>query len=116
MITGDDIRKDIDAVRRALRALDAGPPLEQLPPEGIRDLAAAVDAVRQSTWALLKAQHKVDYVAYIGKVRVDRASDACEDVLSDLRAGAVTQGTPELEVFHATLHELASICRGHDDG
>ncbi len=110
-IDDEEVRRHIEEVRSALNVLVAELPQNDRSAEGVRDLGLAVDNVRQSLWAVLTSQRSGDYASYIGEVRVQRAVDACEDVLSDLYADAMASSTPGLAVFCATLRELAEACR-----
>ena len=109
--TSDDVRARIHQVRAALNALEKSMDRAEQLPEGVRELSRAVDGVRRSIWAVLEAQHTSDYPSYLGRVRVNRATDTCEEVLSDLYASAVAANTPGAEIFRATLREVAHLCK-----
>jgi len=109
-VTSDEIRRRIDAVRSALNVLDASPGVSNHPAEGLRDLAQAVDDLRRSIWAVLEGEHAGDYPSFLGRVRVSRATDLCEDVLSDLYTGTLAPNAPGIEVFRSTLRELKRAC------
>jgi hypothetical protein len=69
----------------------------------LRDLGLAVDNVRKSVWATLSAEYADDYPSFLAKIRVRRANEICQDVLSDLYAETFAPNTSGLEVFRATL-------------
>lgn len=114
-MNNDELRQGIDEIKSALNILDADLTPGGRPLEGVRDLGLAVDNIRRNVWAVLKAEHSGDYHGYLGKTRVRRATETCEDVLSDLYAETIAPNTPGLEVFHATLRELAKACSEIDD-
>lgn len=104
-VTSEEIRKCIDAVRSSLNVLDASSGAGQ-PAEGLRDLTQAVTNLRSSIWAVLEGEHAGDYDAFLARVRVSRATDLCEEVLSDLYAGTLVPTAPGIEVFRGALREL----------
>jgi hypothetical protein len=79
--------------------------------EGMRDLGIAVDNVRTTLWTILKEKHPRGYEALLGRMRVRRAIDTCEEILADVRAETMNANTPGFKVFQATLHELSDVCR-----
>jgi hypothetical protein len=95
--TSEEIRQRIADVRRALEALLTAQQQGSVhPSEALRDLARAVDEIRRSVWAVLSALHSGDFPAYLGQVRVARATDACSEVLTELYAAAIPAHTPGL--------------------
>ncbi len=103
----EELQEHIDKLRKALKMLPANATSAELPREGLADLGSAVDSVRKSVWGVLIAEHTGDYYDFLGKIRVRRTTETCQDVMADLQANAVTPNTPGFEVFHATLRELA---------
>jgi hypothetical protein len=110
-----ELERGIDEIRRALTKLDAGLSLGEHPSEGVRDVGLAVDNLRRSTWAVLTTRHSGDYDAFLARLRIQRATDACEDLLSDLYAEAVAPNMPGLRAFHAVLKDLVEVCREDTD-
>ncbi|KPJ92095.1 MAG: hypothetical protein AMS18_08075 [Gemmatimonas sp. SG8_17] len=106
-----DLQRGIDEIRRALTELDADLPVDEHPSEGVRDVGLAVDNLRRSTWAVLTTRHSGDYDAYLARIRIHRATQACEDLLSDLYAEAVVPIMPGLRTFHAVLENLVAVCK-----
>lgn len=107
----DDLRNRIHALRNALSVVEMEYADGEAPTEGLLDLSTAVDNVRKSVWAILTAEHAEDYNAFLAKIRVRRATETCQDVLSDLYADTLTPNTPGLEVFQATLKELSDASK-----
>ncbi len=79
----------------------------QPPEQAVRAVERAISEVRSNIWLLLTSEHADDYDSYLGKIRVRRATEACEDILADLHAGTLPPQTVGLAVFHATLQELS---------
>jgi hypothetical protein len=107
----DDLRKDMDQLRSALNIIESGTSVSAPPEEGLRDLGQAVDNVRKSAWAVLTAEHSGDYHGFLAKIRVRRAIELCQDVLTDLYADTITPDMPGLVVLTATLTELSAACK-----
>ncbi|MHC4180857.1 MAG: hypothetical protein ACYSWU_25435 [Planctomycetota bacterium] len=107
----EELRRGLDELRRVLNAIDPAVTLEDAPAEAVRALGQAVDGVRSNVWTLLTAQHADEYQDYVGKIRVCRATETCEDVLAELYADTLSPNIAGLDVFHATLRELARMCR-----
>jgi hypothetical protein len=103
----EKLRQGLDQLRSALSIIDADATLGELPPQSLQDLKVAVDSVRQILWSAAVAQHTGDYEAFLGRVRVRRATETCQELMSDLDTGTVTGNTPGLEVVHAALRQLA---------
>lgn len=106
-----DLQRGIDEIRRALTKLDAGLSLGGHPSEGVRDVGLAVDELRSSTWAVLTTRHSGDYDAFLARIRIERATAACEDLLSDLYAGTLTPNMPWLGTLHGALIALVEVCK-----
>lgn len=113
-MTRNDLRQGMDQLRSALNVIESGMSVGAPPAEGLRDLGQAVDSVRKSAWAVLTAEHAGDYQGFLAKIRVRRAIELCQDVLTDLYAKTVTHDMPGLVVFAATLQELSTALRGAD--
>jgi hypothetical protein len=113
-MSSDELRKTIEELKSALGIIEEGMALEKPPEEGLRDLGLAVDNVRKSVWATLSAEYADDYPSFLAKIRVRRANEICQDVLSDLYAETFAPNTSGLEVFRATLRELSRAGRGEN--
>ena len=106
-----DLQRGIDEIRRALTKLDADLSAGEHPSEGVRDVGLAVGNLRRSTWAVLTTRHSGEYDAYLARIKIHRATQACEDLLSDLYAEAVAPNMPGLKTFHAVLRDLVEVCK-----
>lgn len=106
----EELRKSLDQLRRTLEVIDPDVAMENPPAEAIRALDRAVNGVRSDIWSVLTTQHADDYDTYLGKMRVRRATETCEDVLADLYTETLSSSLPGLEVFQATLRELSRMC------
>jgi hypothetical protein len=104
-----DVRRGVKEVTEALAMLQARKPPGNAMSEGVRYLGLEVDSLRQSVWAVLKAQNAGDLAGFIGRVRIRRANELCQDVLADLYTDTVPSNMPGLRVFHAMLQELAEV-------
>ncbi len=98
-------------MRSKLNIIDAEMDLGEAPDGAVRAVEKAVSTLRSNIWILLSAQHADDYQSYVGRIRVRRATELCEDILADLHAETLLPQTPGLRVFHATLHELSRMCK-----
>ena len=107
----DDLRRGMDELRSALNIIEEGSSISAPPAAGLRDLGQAVDNVRKSAWAVLTAEHSGDYQGFLAKIRVRRAIELCQDVLTDLYSDTISPDMPGLAVLTATLTELSSACR-----
>ncbi len=105
----EKLRTEINQLRSALKAVDAGVATADPSPEALQDLGLAVDNLRKSLWAGLTSEYSHDYGAFLGRLRVRRATETCEAVLADLYAETLPPNTAGLEVFSATLGELAEL-------
>lgn len=104
-----ELRKSLDELRGALGALEPDLASDDPPQAAVQDLERAVTGIRSSVWELLKAEHADDYAGYLGKIRLRRAIEICEDVLSDLYADTLAPNTPRLRAFQATLQEFSKV-------
>ncbi len=105
----EKLRTEINQLRSALKAVDDGLATGEPSPEALQDFGLAVDNLRKSLWAGLTSEHSGDIGAFLGRIRVRRATETCEDVLADLYAETLAPNTPGIEVFSATLAELAEL-------
>jgi hypothetical protein len=110
-----EVRRGVKEVKEALATLRTRRPPDNALSEGVRYLGLEVDSLRQSVWAVLKAQNAGDLAGYIGRVRISRANGLCQDVLADLYTDTVPSNMPGLRVFSATLQELAEVLEVRDD-
>jgi hypothetical protein len=113
-MSSDELRETIEELRNAIGIIEQGMESDEPPEEGMRDLGLAVDNVRKSVWATLSAEYSDDYPSFLAKMRVRRANEICQDVLSDLYAETFAPNTAGLEVFQATLKELSRAGRGEN--
>lgn len=106
-MTRGDVQQRLAEVRTALELFEASrPPGDELS-EGIRDLALAVDQLRQSVWAILTAEFEGDLAGFLGRIRVRRANVLLKGMLADVYAGAVPQNSPGLTECRGMLEKLA---------
>ncbi len=111
-----EVRRNVKEVEEALAMLQARKPPANTMSEAVRYLGLEVDNLRQSVWAVLKAQNAGDLAGFIGRVRIRRANELCQDVLADLYADTVPPNMPGIRVFTATLEELAEVLKlRHDE-
>lgn len=108
-INKDELRKRLAELRSKLKIIDGELGHGKTPPEAVAEVEKAVSTVRSNIWALLAAQHSDDYQTYLGRIRVRRATETCEEVLADLHADTLAPSAPGIEVLHATLHELSTM-------
>lgn len=106
-MSNDELRRGLEELRSKLDIIEAEMDQGQPPEQAVRAVEQAVSEVRANIWLLLTAEHADDYDSYLGKIRVQRATQACEDILADLHAGTLPPQTVGLAVFHATLRELS---------
>ncbi len=106
-MSNDELRRGLEELRSKLNIIEAEMDQGQPPEQAVRAVEQAVSEVRSNIWILLTAEHADDYDRYVGKIRVRRATEACEDILADLHADTLPPQTVGLAVFHATLRELS---------
>ena len=109
------LRQDLKDLRSKLDIIEAEMSRGEPQREVVRAIEEAVSTVRGNLWTLLSAQHTDDSQGFLGKIRVRRATELCEEVLADLHANTLAKTAPGRQVFHATLQELAATCRRHAD-
>ena len=115
-MSNDELRRALDVLRSKLNIIEVEMDQGQPPEQAVRAVERAVSEVRSNIWLLLTAEHADDYDSYIGKLRVRRATEACEDILADLHAGTLPPQTVGIAVFHATLRELSDECARRASG
>jgi len=108
----EELRDEIDRVRSALNILETGMAGGDDTSEAARDLGLAVDNLRRSVWAVLTTKHSGDYDGFLGRIRLRRAREICEEVLAELYAGTITVDTPGLFLFHEALRDVMQIAGG----
>ncbi len=102
-----ELRRSLDELRGALGALEPDLALDDPPQAAVQTLERAVSGIRSSVWEFLKAEHADVYARYLGKMRLRRAIEICEDVLSDLYADTLAPNTPRLRAFQSTLQKFS---------
>ena len=115
-MSDQELQDGLEQLKNALDVIEEDATLSTIPPEALRDLGAAVDAVRKVVWSVLVAKHTGDYDHFLGTTRVRRAKEICEQVLSDLDATSVASDTTELEWFRKALRELSNAFPARTDG
>ena len=88
-MSNDELRRGLDLLRSKLNIIEAEMEQGKPPEQAVRAVEQAVSEVRANMWLLLTAEHADDYDSYLGKIRVRRAAEACEDILADLHAGTI---------------------------
>ena len=109
-MAGEDLLKAISELRSALYIIEEDLTLEKPGPEAVEALTEAVDNLRGTVWTVLSNQHAGKHEQLLARVRVRRAIELCDEVLSDLYTETLTKSTPGLSVFHATLKDLSAAC------
>ena len=115
-MSNDELRRGLEELRSKLNIIEAEMDQGQPPEQAVRAVEQAVSEVRCNIWILLTAEHADDYDSYVGKIRVLRATEACENILADLHAETLLPQTAGLAVFHATLRELSEECARQASG
>ena len=115
-MSNDDLRRGLEELRSKLNIIEAGMAQGKPPEQAVRAVEKAVSQVRSNIWILLTAEHADIYDSYAGKIRVRRATEACEDILVDLHAERIPPQTAGLDIFHATLRELSEECARQTSG
>ncbi|MDH3457397.1 MAG: hypothetical protein OER90_11210 [Gemmatimonadota bacterium] len=110
-MSAEDLKAGIEELRRALDAADAGLSTDEASKEGVRDLSLAVNSLRGGVWEFLKATAAGDFQSLLSRMRVRRAIESCEDVLSEIYAETLSKNAPGLELFRVTLRELSEVGR-----
>jgi hypothetical protein len=110
-MSAEDLKTGIDELRRALDAADADLSTDEASKEGVRDLSLAVNSLRGGVWEFLKATAAGDFQSLLSRMRVRRAIENCEEILSEIYAETLSKNAPGLELFRVTLRELCEIGR-----
>ncbi len=108
----DVVRKDLEVLRSTLEMIDADIAAEELPPDAVQAFTSAVESVRGSVWVVLTDRQDGQYEQFLARMQVRRATEICDDVLSDLVAETLPKNTVGLAVFQATLSELVDAFGG----
>ncbi len=76
--------------------------------DSLEDFKSAIDHVRISVWAILtNGGASATGRTVVATFRLKRATEICDQIISDLEAGAVQKESPELERF-ATKAQTAA--------
>ena len=81
--------------------------LEDLPPDGLQELKAAVDEVRLRLWGVLMAANSQDYRVFHERFRLRRAADTLRGLVTDVDSGTLRLGHHEAAELTAAVGELA---------
>ena len=115
-MSNDELRRGLEELRSKLNIVEAELAQGKPPEQAVQAVERAVSEARSNIWILLTAEHADDYDSYVGKIRVRRATEACEDILADLHAETLSPQTAGLDIFHATLRELSEECARQTSG
>ena len=111
MIDTESLLKEIEELRSAIYLIDEDLTLGAPEPEAVRELAVAVNTIRQTVWGILKSRHPDAQQSFLARFRVARAIQSCEDILPDLSSETVHRQTPGFSIYHSTLTELSQAFR-----
>lgn len=111
-----DLKQQVTDLKNALSSIE--PELDrETSPEALQDFKTVVDNVRLSVWAALTGAQAENYQSFIGRFRLRRGTDICEQILADLTGGGLADDSPDLLAFEQTLTELgraiAKVKSGH---
>lgn len=115
-MSNDELRRGLEELRSKLNIIEAEMAQGKPPGQAVRAVEQAVSEVRSNIWILLTAEHTDDYDSYVGKIRIRRATETCEDILADLHAETLPPQTVGFDIFHATLRELSEECARQTSG
>ena len=77
--------------------------------DSLEDFKSAIDHVRISVWAILTSGSASETGrAVVATFRLQRATEICDQIISDLEAGVVQKESPELERFATTAQTAAT--------
>jgi len=102
-----------------LKALEARAGGGKLPVEELSDCKRVLDDLRLRLWALLRAAHVEDPVAFEHGFRVRRASELCTRLTADLRNGVMNPQQAEfadLWIASVDLSQAIQAARNQADG
>jgi hypothetical protein len=76
------------------------------PAEGLEDFKSALDDMRLRLWGLVSSAGGLDYKGFQERFRIQRATEMCRGLNSELRGGQVGGHNPELTALQAAASEL----------
>jgi len=100
-----EISQVVDDLRRGLTEVEAKLTWEDLPGPALEELKAVVDSVRTSLLAYVTAIDPADYQRSLGDLRLRRAAQVCQGVLSGVVDGTIGAFTPGFSRLHSTVDE-----------
>lgn len=109
MVDGD-LNQAFAHLRSALDRIEMGTPEAKHSADSIQALARAVDNLRTKAWVYLTTHRAGDLSLYLLEIRVRRATEACIELLSDLRAERIAAGTSGIDLLRGTLREVKTAC------
>ena len=92
-------------LRQALNDVESEISRPEVSPAALEDFKVVVDSVRTSVLAILTAADPADYHSFVRKFRLRRGAQACQNVLSGLVDGAISEDTPGFDRFRSTVDE-----------
>ena len=90
----------------ALTAIESDLAHRDTPPAGLGELKDAIDDIRLTMIGIVTATHSEDYDGSIGRLRIKRAVDLCQNLVADVIDGTVTPGNDGFERCYSAVAAL----------
>lgn len=104
----EQLRISISRLRRALEATEKPDADNEVP----NDIGLSVDDLRRSLWGVLTTTFTTDAEEYLVTMRVRRASEMLQDLLTDLSTGALSMRAPGTDKLRTVTSELQASLDG----
>lgn len=113
-MSSEELGRRIAELKKSLSMIELELSRGELSGESLEHFKGTVDNVRTSLLAVLTAAHSDNYAAFIGRFRVRRAVQICQNVLADVIDGHIGGEAPELSEAEAAImraaDRVAAVC------
>jgi hypothetical protein len=106
-VSSEELGRRIGELKKSLSMIEVELARGELSGESLEHFKGTVDNVRTSLLAVLTAAHSDNYTAFIGRFRVRRAVQICQNVLADVIDGHLPGEAPELSAAESTIAQAA---------
>jgi hypothetical protein len=99
----NDLSQVTVGLRKALDDVEAQLVKGDPPAAALEDFKSALDGIRTSVIAFVRAANAAEYHETVHSFRLLRATQICQNVLTGLVDGTITAATPGFDKFLATV-------------
>lgn len=100
------LSQQIVELRSRLGTIDSQLMRAGMAPEGLEDLKAAVDSLRNNVWAILSASRSSNYHVNVERFRLRRAIEITKGLSAEIEAGSMKSLHPEHSELQIVLQQL----------